>query len=125
MSDTLLWLQEWYLVQCNGDGEHEYGVEIGTLDNPGWRVEVDLVGTSVERGDFASIKVERSDNDWLFCEVVERKFKIACGPSNLAEALEAFRKWVTECAFEQRKLGRFGRIVEGDPRGSKSRRRLK
>ena len=27
------WLEEWYKSQCDGDWEHLFGVEIGTLDN--------------------------------------------------------------------------------------------
>ncbi|MFE2849501.1 Imm53 family immunity protein, partial [Streptomyces scopuliridis] len=39
MSDSeplLDWLQNWYTQQCDGDWEHEWGVKIATLDNPGW-----------------------------------------------------------------------------------------
>jgi len=39
------WLQQWYLQQCDGDWEHGYGLHIGTLDNPGWTVDVNLAGT--------------------------------------------------------------------------------
>jgi len=34
-------LQAWYVVQCDGDWEHTYGVKIETLDNPGWMLRVD------------------------------------------------------------------------------------
>lgn len=30
------WLQKWYKSQCDGDWEHEYGIKIETVDNPGW-----------------------------------------------------------------------------------------
>jgi hypothetical protein len=43
--DNISWLEDWYTAQCDGDWEHGYGVHVGTLDNPGWRVEIDLVGT--------------------------------------------------------------------------------
>ena len=35
-------LQAWYAAQCNGKWEHTYGIAIGTLDNPGWSLSVDL-----------------------------------------------------------------------------------
>jgi hypothetical protein len=35
---TLQDLQRWYHSPCDGDCEHGYRVEIGTLDNPEWRV---------------------------------------------------------------------------------------
>jgi len=41
-------LEKWYSAQCDGDWEHQYGVSIGTLDNPGWTLEIDLRGTDSE-----------------------------------------------------------------------------
>ena len=38
-------LEEWYARQCNGDWEHHYGVRVETIDNPGWRVRIDLAET--------------------------------------------------------------------------------
>ena len=40
-TNALQSLQDWYLAQCNGDWEHTYGVSIGTLDNPGWTLDVE------------------------------------------------------------------------------------
>ncbi len=34
-NDNLAWLLNWFYKQCEGDWEHENGVEIGTIDNPG------------------------------------------------------------------------------------------
>ncbi|WP_409304999.1 Imm53 family immunity protein [Peribacillus sp. SCS-155] len=34
--EALQWLQKWYLEECNGDWELEFGIRITTLDNPGW-----------------------------------------------------------------------------------------
>ncbi|WP_143316933.1 Imm53 family immunity protein [Clostridium sp. HBUAS56017] len=49
-------LQDWYNRNCNGDWEHSYGVNIGTLDNPGWTVDIDLIGTSLENEKFNKVK---------------------------------------------------------------------
>jgi len=35
MTDDLTWLMNWYVAQCDGDWEHRFGFEIGTLENPG------------------------------------------------------------------------------------------
>jgi len=40
--DPLRALEDWYASVCDGDWEHTYGVKIGTLDNPGWTVDIDL-----------------------------------------------------------------------------------
>lgn len=34
--NALEWLTSWYKTQCNGDWEHSYGIEISTIDNPGF-----------------------------------------------------------------------------------------
>lgn len=38
-------LERWYIEQCNGDWEHEFGIKIDTLDNPGWMIKIDLADT--------------------------------------------------------------------------------
>src|SRR3954469_18783567 len=48
MSDVLDQLQRWYAQHCNGEWEHSYGISIQTLDNPGWRVKIDLHQTDLE-----------------------------------------------------------------------------
>jgi hypothetical protein len=42
-----VWLQGWYAAHCNGDWEHQNGIEIGTLDNPGGTFQVDLQDTDL------------------------------------------------------------------------------
>ncbi len=49
-------LRKWYESQCNEDWEHQYGVTIGTLDNPGWTVTIDLVNTDLEGREFEEAK---------------------------------------------------------------------
>ncbi|MEU1470579.1 Imm53 family immunity protein [Streptomyces sp. NPDC005761] len=39
------WLQHWYASHGDGGWEHEWGVTIGTLDNPGWTVMISLEET--------------------------------------------------------------------------------
>lgn len=88
------WLMQWYQSQCDGDWEHQHGVKIGTLDNPGWSLDVDLVDTSVENRAAAPELLERSENDWIFVEVKEGVFHARGGPGNLEEMIEAFRNFV-------------------------------
>ncbi len=90
VEDGLDDLQRWYAAQCNGDWEHTYGVTIETLDNPGWRLRVDLVGTEFEALADTSGRVERSDTDWLAWRVGDGRFEAGCGACNLGEAVAAF-----------------------------------
>ena len=86
-------LQEWYYSYCDGEWEHQRGIRIGTFDNPGWDVEINLIGTKSENISFDKIKIERSEDDWIHCWVEKKVFNVACGPLNLEEGLEIFWKW--------------------------------
>jgi len=87
-------LQDWYEAQCDGDWEHQYGVEINTLDNPGWMVKVDLAGTNLEGASFATVdETHRSEDDWIYCEVRDGRFWGSGGTHNLLEILRLFRSW--------------------------------
>lgn len=90
---TLARLTKWYFSQCDGDWEHGYGIIIDTLDNPGWRLKVNLIDTDLELKAFQRTEIERSDNDWLQCWVKEGIFLGACGPENLEEMLLIFCEW--------------------------------
>lgn len=91
--DDFLWLQHWYRSHCNGDWEHGTGIHIGTIDNPGWSIKVNLQDTELEHKKFENVQIERSELDWIFCTVKENNFEGACGPINLTEVLKIFRKW--------------------------------
>ena len=86
-------LQDWYAGECNGDWEHQFGVRIETLDNPGWKLDIALHETSLADCPFDPITTERSENDWIHCKVVDCVFQSRGGPKNLAEMLRAFLAW--------------------------------
>lgn len=90
------WLESWYLEQCDGDWEHTYGVRVETLDNPGWSLEIDLAGTSLEDLVQSRHQEERNENDWIAYEIKDSKFLGAGGPGNLGELIDVFRRlWTT------------------------------
>ncbi len=91
--DPLTWLQAWYVTQCDGDWEHEYGVRIATLDNPGWSLSIDLRDTVLEGAAFTRHEVRRGEHDWVIAQVIDGRFEAACGPLNLGEAIHEFRLW--------------------------------
>lgn len=91
MSGTALArLCQWYLSNCDGEWEHEYGVKIETLDNPGWYVEINLVGTELESAVLDRIFVEHSEHSWYSVEIESGRFLGACGPMNLETVIEIF-----------------------------------
>ncbi|MFW6720090.1 immunity 53 family protein [Streptomyces sp. MAR4 CNY-716] len=82
-------LDGWYAAQCDGDWEHGYGVRIETLDNPGWLVRVDLVGTDREGATLAGEPAREDDDAWLHRSADGQVLRVACGPGQLARALRA------------------------------------
>ena len=88
-------LEEWFSSQCDGDWEHGNGVRIETLDNPGWRVTIDLAETSLEREPFPKHedKMEH-ETDWLTCWKKDSTFEGRSGPRRLKEIIGIFLAWV-------------------------------
>jgi hypothetical protein len=94
--DLLTWIQDWYLKWCDGSWEHEYNnIRIGTLDNPGWCVDINLLGTDLQQKEFTALQSERSEHDWIHCWVQDNVFRGAGGPLNLKELLETFYQWAS------------------------------
>ena len=93
--NTLRQLELWFQSQCDGDWEHEEGIKIYTLDNPGWGVDIALLGTNLENQQFPRVQIERNATDWLWIFLKDEVFSIRCGPLNLDEGLQEFIKWAT------------------------------
>jgi len=92
--DVLAELQKWYEAQCNGDWEHQYGIKIDTLDNPGWTISIDLADTDLEDKPFQEITNLEPDRDWMLCRIKDRKFEGDGGPQMLEEIIKVFLEWV-------------------------------
>mgnify|MGYP000302370884 CR=1 FL=1 len=91
-------LQNWYYAQCDDDWEHEFGIKIDTLDNPGWTVEIDLRNTELENKKFEEVDQQTNENDWVQCTVKDGKYCAAGGPKNLTDIIDIFITWVNnEC----------------------------
>jgi hypothetical protein len=88
MADNISELERWYFEQGNGEWEHGYGVSIGTLDNPGWVMKIDLNGTKAENRTLDRVELHQSEDDWPDYRVVANQFVIHCGPQNLSALSE-------------------------------------
>ncbi len=86
-------LQEWYESQCDEDWEHQFGVEIGTLDNPGWNILINLAETELEGKPFQEISNLESEREWIRCWIEDNKFRGAGSPQKLEEILRMFLDW--------------------------------
>ena len=86
---TLTRLQNWYLTNCNGDWEHSYGVSINTLDNPGWRIKIDLFDTCLQDLHYDK-QIENGTFDWLFIKVADKVLEASGDPTKLTTILTIF-----------------------------------
>ena len=87
------WLSDWYKSNCDGYWEHSYGINIGTLDNPGWRVDIDLVDTYLEEIQFESVHIYVDNLNWIHCSVVDGIFRGRGSIDKLEKILKIFREW--------------------------------
>lgn len=94
-------LNLWWRSQCDGEWEHEFGVIIQTMDNPGWLVKIDLTYTGLDEKPMDQITEQRSGSDWYKCSITDgaasgsnetgfAHFVGMGGPGNLRDILEVF-----------------------------------
>jgi len=99
MSEILMWLQQWYIDQCNGEWEHQYGIKFDTLDNPGWYVVIDLNYTKLENKFMGKIIRDNGSKDWIICEVKDKQFVGSGDALKLSEIIKTFQQWVQPNEF--------------------------
>ncbi|MEK7724812.1 MAG: immunity 53 family protein [Acidobacteriota bacterium] len=86
-------IQKWFASNCDTYWEHSFGVEIGTLDNPGWQVTINLEDTNLDGKDFEPLQQEASEENWIHCRVEENKFLGFGDETKLEEILKVFLDW--------------------------------
>ena len=93
---TLKRLQDWYRIHCNNDWEHDERIKIINLDNPGWRVEIDISSTILEGKKYIPQKSgnpEQRENDWIDCSINDNIF-VGIGSYNMLEKIiSEFLQW--------------------------------
>jgi len=91
LADVIHWLERWYVAHCDGEWEHQYGVQIDTLDNPGWSITLDVGDEAVA---FEPVEWEEG-TEWLYARLEDGQIKVACGPRTLRRALQVVREALT------------------------------
>lgn len=90
----LLWLENWYKEQCNGDREHSCGISIQTIDNPGWKLSVSLEDTELENAALEMENFQNSESDWYSFGIKNRSFIGIGDPDKLHLLIGKFRTFV-------------------------------
>lgn len=83
-------IRNWYQSKCDGNWEHGYGVEIRTIDNPGWVIK--LTGENSKQS--ITSEIERSDDDWIHIHSTDNAFTGHGGPTNFDELLVHAVSWL-------------------------------
>jgi len=65
-------------------------LKIGTLDNPGWSLRIDLEGTPLRGETFQEHQTEWSNDDWIVARKNFDVFEASGGPVNLNGMIEDF-----------------------------------
>jgi len=99
--DTLHEIQKWYFSQCDGDWEHTYGLSLGTLDNPGWTLRIELQDTDLEDVPFNEVSDTEPEHEWYHCKKEGPILKAYCGPLMLDTVLKIFLEWAQNAEGER------------------------
>jgi hypothetical protein len=95
-NDSLEALLQWYQAQCDGTWEHQYGITIDTLDNPGWSLRIDVTETALEGVPFTAVEHQLENvQSWWRCWRDGDIFHAACGARNLQATIDIFNQWAT------------------------------
>jgi len=92
-TDLLQQLQKWYQIHCDGNWEHGHGIQLSTLDNPGWDLAIDLGETELEERPFIPVLQHLDSDTWMRCEVKDKCFTGCGGVTMLANIVECFLIW--------------------------------
>lgn len=85
------WLQKWVAAQADGDWEHEMGLTLTVLDNPGWDLNVDLVNYEEYLQDISYTLIKNGDNNWIGYKIQDSYLNIAGDLGKLSCILDFFR----------------------------------
>lgn len=89
---SLAKLASWYSSNCDGEWEHEFGIIIETLDNPGWSIKIDFAGTNHHADDVPWSLNEHSDLDWFGFKIEDGTYSASGDPSKLEFLIYQFFK---------------------------------
>ena len=94
--ENIQWLEQWYQNNCNGEWEQTYGIEIGTLDNPGWYINIGLNETRYAGLVTEEFSYDKGLDDWIRCFIEDGCFKGYGDCLKLGMILQIFRNWIEE-----------------------------
>lgn len=98
--EILDWIQEWFKANCDGHWEKAEVIQITTLDNPGWEVEIDISKTSIASMHLKWILNENGKQDWYGVKIENQKFLAAGDAGKLIFLLDLFKQMIDKIENE-------------------------
>lgn len=92
--EILDWIQNWFKANCDGNWEGGDGIQITTLENPGWEIEIDISNTSIANITIEWILNENGKQDWYGVKIENQKFIASGDADKLTFLLELFKKMI-------------------------------
>lgn len=93
--DLLAFLADWFARQCDGEWEHDQGVTLENLDNPGWSLRIRIEDTDLHGVQAPLVKFDESEDEWLRWRSDGVLFEAYGGPGDLKRVLRAFYEFAT------------------------------
>ena len=88
------WIQNWFKDNCDGNWEKGEVIQITTLDNPGWDIEIDISNTSLANIEINWILNENTKQDWYGVKIENQKFNAAGDSKKLEFLLNLFKEMI-------------------------------
>ncbi len=92
-NDYFAMLVDFHQRNLKNDLKYDYGIEIETLDNPGWRVRIYMRGLKENKRPFYAVEREISPEDWIHCKIEKGVFKGYGDTEKLEEVFRIFFEW--------------------------------
>lgn len=89
--NLLPWIQSYYIQ--NYLKSNDKVIDIYTVDNPGWRIKINLCGIGYETKTFKELSIDNGDDDWVFIKLKDDIFDGAGDKNKLFFMLSFFRDW--------------------------------
>ena len=92
----LEWLENWYESQCDGNWEHDYGVKIENIDNPGWSITINI-NEIIEKVTLNKIDwtiIGDFESKWVGFMLSDDIFKASGSSKNLSILIYIFKQIV-------------------------------
>jgi len=92
--EILDWIQNWFKDNCDGNWEKDEVIQITTIKNPGWEVEIDISNTSIANINISWILNEKGAQDWYGVKIENKKFNASGDSGKLQFLLGLFKEMI-------------------------------